>query len=133
MGGDIIFDPKESVNILGNSGPYLQYAHARARSILAKQATPTVLDEVVFVGDERALVLKLSRYVDVLDAAAANLSPHLLCSYLYELTQTFNRFYEANRVIGDPRETTRLYLVNQYADKLKEGLQLLGIEAPERV
>ncbi len=133
MGGDIIFDPKESVNILGNSGPYLQYAHARACSILSKKAAPDKLSEVVFDAGERPLILKLSRYADILDQAAASLSPHLLCGYLYELTQTFNRFYEVNRVIGDRREELRLYLVKQYASRLKEGLGLLGIDAPGRL
>jgi arginyl-tRNA synthetase len=59
--------------------------------------------------------------------------PHYIAGYLYELAQTFNRFYENNRVIGDPREPQRLALVKSYADTLKNGLGLLGIEAPERM
>ena len=59
--------------------------------------------------------------------------PHHLCTYLYELTQSFNRFYEANRVIGADREDTRLAIINVYADKLKSGLGLLGIAAPEQM
>jgi arginyl-tRNA synthetase len=59
--------------------------------------------------------------------------PHLICTYLYELSQEFNRFYENNRVIDDPREKQRLALVNQYADTLKSGLELLNIPTPEKM
>lgn len=134
LGGDIIFEPKESVSVLGNSGPYIQYAHARARSILAKADINAVSKDVANLnGDERSLLLKLSRFTAVLNQAVAELSPHLLCTYLYETTQAFNRFYESNRVIGDPRESIRLSLVLMYADRLREGLKLLGIEAPDHL
>ncbi|HVS58414.1 MAG TPA: arginine--tRNA ligase [Candidatus Saccharimonadales bacterium] len=131
LGGDIIYDPKESVSLEGNSGPYLQYAHARARSILRKadgQATGHVSD---LQAGERSLVRKLSEYGEAIDKATAELMPHHICTYLYELAQTFNRFYEHNRVIGDARQATRLALVAQYANTLKNGLQLLGIAAPD--
>ena len=59
--------------------------------------------------------------------------PHHVCTYLYELAQAFNRFYENNRVIGDPRQDTRLELVSKYAEVLKQGLGLLKIEAPEKM
>ena len=134
IGGDVIYEPEESVNILGNSGPYLQYACARASSVVAKAGQTKSSSE----GDklqpgERALAIKLSRFASTLDAATAELSPHLLCTYLYDLAQEFNRFYEANRVIGDEREAIRLYLTQVYAKRLKQGLGLLGIESPERL
>ena len=65
--------------------------------------------------------------------ATTELMPHHVCTYLYELAQEFNRFYENNRVIGDDRQQLRLGLVESYADTLKEGLALLGIHAPERM
>lgn len=132
IGGDIAYDPEESVSLDGNSGPYLQYAHARARSILAKSQAATVAATELEAG-ERSLVRKLSEYQDVIIRATTELMPHHVCTYLYELCQTFNRFYEQNRVIGDDREVTRRYLVLCYADTLKDGLTLLGIEAPERM
>lgn len=142
IGGDIIFDPKESVALEGNSGPYLQYAHARARSILAKSQAPSTSDQVnskfqipnsSLEPDERTLVRKLGEYAEVIEQATKELMPHHICTYLYELAQTFNRFYENNRVIGDDREQVRLGLVQAYADTLKNGLELLGIHAPERM
>jgi arginyl-tRNA synthetase len=156
IGGDIIFIPEESVALEGNSGPYLQYAHARARSILAKSSSSVILSESEESSDtqgdlstsplhsgsaqddklqpeERLLVRKLTEYPEVVARATTELMPHHVCTYLYELAQEFNRFYENNRVIGDDRQQLRLGLVESYADTLKEGLALLGIHAPERM
>ena len=132
MGGDIIYDPEESVSLQGNSGPYLQYAHARACSVLSKSANEAgALSDAALNTGERTLVRKLSEYPEVTAAAVAEMMPHYICTYLYELAQTFNRFYENNRVIGDERETDRITLVTAYAGILKDGLELLGIDAPE--
>ncbi len=131
-GGDIIYDPKESVSLEGNSGPYLQYAHARAHSILEKLSLKsskiTTLDE-----QERLLAAKLTEFTEIVSKAVNDLSPHIVCTYLYELCQAFNRFYENNRVIGDKRERERAELVRMYADVLKTGLSLLGIQAPKKM
>lgn len=127
-----MYDPKESIALEGNSGPYLQYAHARARSILGKSdVTPQLSGELT--DDERSLVRKIGSYSETVALATAELLPHHICTYLYELAQTFNRFYEHNRVIGDEREAVRLQLVTYYADTLKAGLELLGIEAIDRM
>ncbi len=144
LGGDIIYDPDESVSIQGNSGPYLQYAHARARSILAKTsravipaaaqvAFDSVREDISFEVGERSLVRKMSEYPEVVNKATTELMPHHICTYLYELAQSFNRFYENHRVIGDTRETFRLKLVDAYATTLKNGLRLLNIDAPDKM
>lgn len=132
LGGDIAFSVSESVSLQGNSGPYLQYAHARARSILAKAKTASgQVDSLE--ASERSLVRKLGHYAGVVEQATAELMPHLICTYLYELSQEFNRFYENNRVIDDPRQAQRLMLVSRYADTLKHGLGLLNIPTPEKM
>lgn len=132
IGSDITYDPKESVSLEGNSGPYLQYAHARARSILRKaEGQGSIEDELQ--PDERSLVRKISEYTEVVDKAVNELMPHHIATYLYELAQTFNRFYEHNRVIGDERQQLRLGLVSRYAATLKSGLGLLGISAPDKM
>jgi len=134
IGPDIIFSPDESVSLEGNSGPYLQYAHARARSILRKAGeTEANLETGELETDERTLLRKIGEYQEVIDKALADFMPHHICTYLYELAQTFNRFYENNLVVGDPRQVVRLGLVNAYADTLKNGLELLGIVAPEQM
>lgn len=154
IGPDIIYNPAESVAIDGNSGPYLQYAHARARSILSKVSSAhhprengdpvhkeslfagwvpgqTGNDGQLFDNQERPLSRKIGEYPEVLEKAARDMLPHHICTYLYELAQVFNRFYENAKVAGDPREATRLVLVRLYADTLKDGLGILGIAAPD--
>jgi arginyl-tRNA synthetase len=133
IGPDIIFEPQESISLEGNSGPYLQYAHARARSILRKAAEQPngTIDHLEPA--ERALVRKIGEYPETMAKSLQELTPHHVCTYLYELAQSFNSFYEHNRVIDDPREATRLRLVAQYAEVLHAGLTVLGIAAPEQM
>lgn len=133
IGGDIAYDPRESIALEGNSGPYLQYAHARARSILRKAGDTPVMSPTDLTADERSLTRKLTAYAEAVDTAVAELLPHHICTYLYDLAQAFNRFYEHNRVIGDERQAERLWLVTQYANTLQAGLELLGIVAPEKM
>lgn len=131
-GGDIAFDIDETVSLAGNSGPYIQYAHARVCSIIAKaSATPEYSDE--YDANERSLLVKLTGYNEVVEKAAAEYMPHGICTYLYELAQEFNRFYESSHIVGHEREAIRLGLVTLYRDTLAKGLGILGIEAPERM
>ncbi|MBW3568793.1 arginine--tRNA ligase [Candidatus Parcubacteria bacterium] len=137
VGGDIIYDPKESVAQEGNSGPYLQYALVRAKSILHKlKATNSksqIPDSKSLDKFERSLARQLSLYPEAFDAALKDYSPHHICSYLYELAQIFNRFYENSRVAGDPRESLRTNLVQSYERVLSRGLDLLGMPTPEKM
>ncbi|MEK7561669.1 MAG: arginine--tRNA ligase, partial [Patescibacteria group bacterium] len=134
IGADIIFDPAESVSLQGNSGPYLQYALVRAKSILKKSKVKSQKSKVEeFEPDERSLARKISEYPEIVENAVNELMPHHICTYIYELAQNFNRFYETNRVIGDPREALRLQLVGSYANVLKNGLELLNIPVPEKM
>lgn len=130
LGGDINFDLDETVSLQGNSGPYLQYAHARARSILAKSEAGFAIPRELY-DEDRLLVRKLGEYHDVIDVAIRELAPHHICNYLFELAQEFNRYYEKNRVVGDEKEAHRIALVALYADILKAGLAILGIDAPD--
>jgi arginyl-tRNA synthetase len=126
LGGDIIYNPAESVSLEGNSGPYLQYAYVRASSLLSKTISDNSPNDQLQV-DERRLLLKISEFQEVLAAAISEYLPHHICTYLYELAQTFNHFYESNRVIGNEREAIRVQLVRCYAQTLQTGLELLGI------
>lgn len=133
LGGDIAFDIDETVSLAGNSGTYIQYAHARSCSILAKSTLTPQFEGIEYSDGERALLRKLGEYSEVIERAANELMTHHICTYLYELAQEFNRFYEKNRVIGDKREAVRLGLVEQYKQTLARGLAVLGIAAPERL
>jgi arginyl-tRNA synthetase len=132
IGGDIVFNVEESVALEGNSGPYVQYAHARARSILRKVGNIGELPSDL-QADERSLARKLTEFNEVLQRASVDCMPHHICTYLYELAHAFNRFYEKNRVIDDPRQAERAALVKTYAEVLKSGLDVLGIAAPEQL
>lgn len=132
LGGDIAFDIDETVSLQGNSGPYLQYAHARARRILEKTAEAPVLPTAVR-DEDRMLVRKLGEYREVIEQSIKSLEPHHICNYLFELAQEFNRYYEKNQVVGSEHEQHRAGLVAQYADTLRAGLMILGIAAPDKM
>jgi len=134
IGSDVVFDINEAVSLHGNSGSYLQYAHARAKSILEKAAAdPAELATAELDPAERSLVRKLTEYCEVVQVARRDLLPHGICTYLYELCQEFNRFYEKSRVIGSDQEAKRVALVAQYAETLQHGLAVLGIHAPDKM
>lgn len=157
MGGNIIFDPKESVKMTGNSGPYLLYSAVRAKKILSKvnkEARDEVLsrpfatdeeqrsevspvttgrDERVAKESSRELAKKLLEYKDVLGEAVSEMAPHKLANYLYELAQDFSRFYENCPVAGSEQESERIKLVKVYLSVMTHGLNILGIEIPEEM
>ncbi len=133
VGGDIVFDIAESISLEGNSGPYIQYAHARGQSILNKITDYKPVELTNLNEDEHKLAMKLLQYPMATTKAIAELAPHLVCTYLYELTQQFNRFYEHNRIVGDDRQNERATLVAAYAQVLKNGLELLNIPAPDKL
>ncbi len=135
---DYVFDAERMTQTSGDTGPYLQYAHARATRILAKAeaegitwSTITVLDDP----HEHALALLLSRFGEVVADVAAGLQPHKLCTYLFELATAMSSFYEFCPVLtseGDVR-TSRLALCAAVRKVLARGLDLLGIEAPDQM
>lgn len=131
IGSDVVFDVNEAVSLTGNTGSYLQYAHARACSILAKANSHEPLSEIK--DEDRALIRKLTEYADVIERASHDIEPHVICTYLFELAQEFNRYYEANKIIGSGDEAHRVALTRVYTDCLKAGLTILGIHAPEKM
>ncbi len=134
MGGNIIFDPKESVKMTGNSGPYLLYSAVRAKKILAKaSSTQQPLADYIYNIYERNLAKKLLEYKNVLSEATNEIAPHKLANFLYELAQEFSRFYENCQVTGSSEEAERLKLVQAYLNVMTHGLRLLGIEVPEEM
>ena len=135
---DYVFDWDRMLAFEGDTGPYLQYAHARIRSILRRAAvSPPAPGSVPLLGEapERALALELLRFASAVEATAETYSPSKLCGYLFELATTFTGFYEACRVLTDDEElrTSRLGLCDLTARVLELGLSLLGMEAPEQM
>lgn len=130
VGGDIIFDPAESVAISGNSGIYIIYSLIRAQKILAKvQQEVNIAQLTNLQGEnERRLAKKLMQYEEVLGSAILEKAPYKICNFLFEVAQEFSRFYEREKVAGDPREAERAVLVQGFVQIVKHGLELLGIE-----
>lgn len=135
MGPDVIFDPENSVSLTGDSGPYLQYAGARAKSIIRKTDSSDNISLKKWELDkyERDLTVKLYRFTEVIEQAIQELAPHQICNYLYELAGVFNRFYENSKVVDDPREELRISLVKLYVKTLDKGLDILEIPKKEKM
>jgi arginyl-tRNA synthetase len=134
-----VFSWDRMLSFDGNTAPYLQYAHARIRSIFRRAGTgaPAPPGGAVAVAEsaERALALKLLGFAAVLDEVGQTLEFHRLCGYLYELSTAFTGFYENCPVLrseGAVRES-RLVLCDLTARTLSTGLGLLGIDAPDRM
>jgi arginyl-tRNA synthetase len=136
-GKDYVFDLDRMVSLRGDTGVYLQYAHARLRSLLAQAGdAPVAVDLTVPpLPAERALALALDGYGDALTATAATLEPHRLCGYLYALARTLSVFYEVCPVLAapQPERDNRLALCRLAAYTLRQGLDLLGLAAPDRL
>lgn len=141
VGGDIIFDVKESVSMTGNSGPYLQYSAVRAQKVLGKilesqvEKTNKKVEQKgwTLVVVEKNLIKKIMQYKNVLGEVVGELSPSKLCTYLYEIAQDFSRFYENVQVVGSEYEVERGAIVLAYLKVLTHGLSILGIEIPEKM
>jgi arginyl-tRNA synthetase len=129
------FDLDRMVSLTGNTGPYLQYAAARIRSILRTAGDDQAGTVVVGAASEHDLALALLGFGDVVAQVGDTLEPHRLCSYLFELAQTFSVFYENCPVLkaDDTTRASRLTLCRVTLDVLVTGLDLLGIASPERM
>jgi arginyl-tRNA synthetase len=133
-----VFDWDRMLAFEGDTGPYLQYAHARIRSIFRRAGVaPPPPGAVPLLGEppERALALHLLGFAAAVEATAETCSPSKLCTYLFELATSFTTFYEACRVLVDDEAVrdSRLGLCDLTARALELGLSLLGIEAPEQM
>ena len=133
MGGNIIFDPKESVKMTGNSGPYLLYSAVRAKKILLKNTNKDSVENYIYNIYEKNLIKKILEYKNTLTEAVSEMAPHKIANYLYELAQEFSRFYENCQVSGSKEEQERLKLVKVYLDTMTHGLNILGIKIPEEM
>lgn len=133
---DIIFDPEESLSLEGGSGPYLQYAHTRALSLVkaAEKAgiTPGLSDATEGQGSVSASALErtLIHFPEVAERAASTREPHYVTTYLTELASVFNSWYAQERIIGGTRPHYGLLLAQAFVDTMHKGLTLLSIPAP---
>ncbi len=132
---NMVFDLEESVSLDGDSGPYIQYTFARIQSVLKKAKTEGRIEfeEIKPDIEERLLLRSLMYFQEIVEQAALTLHPNVLASYLVDLSRLFNLFYQKSRIIGSEKEAFRLKLSEEVGKVLKKGLDLLGIEAPEKM
>lgn len=131
---DMIFNPKESIDFEGDTGPYILYSYARASSILKKLKKPKKPFPLEEIEDkEIALVKKLSEFKEILEKSLNELNPSLMANYTYHLSQIFNEFYHECPVIGSEKESFRINLVTSFRQIIKTSLYLLGIEPLEKM
>uniref|UniRef100_A0AB33JK28 Arginine--tRNA ligase n=3 Tax=unclassified Prevotella TaxID=2638335 RepID=A0AB33JK28_9BACT len=139
---NMLFNPAESIDFNGNTGPFIQYTYARIRSILRKAAAegivlPTALaDNAPLNEKETELIQKLSDFSVAVAQAGTDYSPSGIANYCYELTKLFNQFYHDYSILNAEHEdekVTRLVLAANVAKVIKNGMALLGIEVPERM
>lgn len=131
-GSNIIFDPEKSLSLEGDSGPYLQYALVRAKSVLAA-AEKTDATVASVPGPLYPIERLMLHYPEVAARAARELSPNLLVTYLTELAGKWNSFYAQERIIGGDHEAHKLMLARAFVHTMTNGLTLLGIPVPERM
>ena len=134
----MIFNPEESIDFNGNTGPFLQYTHARISSLINKKGSQVNYnwDQFELTKKERGLVILIAKFPQNIQAAATGLNPSIIAAYLYELAKGFNSFYQQHSVLN--AETAliaafRVDLCKEVANVLNSGLNILGINAPERM
>jgi len=132
IGRDITFNEKESLSFEGDTGPYLQYTYARARSVIRKSKEKKSTNSIP-VKEELDVLKLLYRFPEVVEKAAQNYSPHLVCSYLFDLAQSYNTFYGSERIVGSDKEKFRVDLTRATAQVIHNGLRTLGIETIEKM
>ena len=139
---NMLFNPEESIDFNGNTGPFIQYTYARIRSILRKSEEIRVKSEAFATAipslseKEVELIQKMSEFGAAVEQAGKDYSPSGIANYCYELTKVFNQFYHDYSILNEPDEqkkAVRLMLAKNVAKIIKSGMGLLGIEVPERM
>ena len=135
----MLFNPKESIELTGNTGPFIQYTHARIRSIWRKSGLATI-PEFKMPGEihpkEKELIKLIAAYPAMIHEAAVGYSPAVIANYGYELAKTFNQFYDVCDVLKEEDadlKNFRIALCVTVARTIKSAMKLLGIEVPEKM
>ncbi len=133
---DVQFSWEQALSFEGNTGPYLQYSYARASSIIRKankqnfNKKPEIPE---LTKQETVLLMKISKFPQIIEDAGKHMNPALIANYAYELAKSFSEFYTQCKVIGDKNEAFRLHLINAFRTTLKNALHLLGIKVMEEM
>ena len=135
-----MFDPKESIDFQGNTGPFIQYTYARIQSILRKADLDLNIafneSEMLLHEKEKELLKQIEQFPQIIQEAADNHSPALIANYTYDLVKEFNSFYQNISILGADTETEknfRVQLSKTVGTVIKNAFSLLGIQVPERM
>lgn len=134
----MMFDPKESIDLNGHTGPFIQYGYARIQSLLNKRKplSDYVFEEVSFQNQELELIKSISLFPEIIQQAANELSPAVLANYLFSLVKAYNSFYQSCPIIKEENENTaefRLQISSLTSNVIQKGMSILGIKVPERM
>ena len=134
----MLFNPEESVDFAGNTGPFIQYTYARIQSILRKanfDFSKNIELKELHV-KEKELIKQILLYPDVIQSAANNYSPALLANYIYDLVKEYNSFYQSVSILGEEnfdKKSFRVQLSGKVSETINSGFKLLGIDVPDRM
>jgi arginyl-tRNA synthetase len=136
----MLFNPRESIDFNGNTGPFIQYTYARIRSVLRKAAEAGVVGKVAegmnLIPEEVELVKYLADFPQTVQQAAATYSPSVIGAYVYDLAKMYNGYYHDHSILREEREDVRAFRVllsATVAEIIGRGMALMGIEVPERM
>ena len=130
----ILFDPNESIDFNGNTGPFIQYTYARIKSLSRKNKNKINFTKVDLSDKEKDLIIQLNDLPNVILNAYKNLNPGLIANYCYELVKLYNSFYQSSTILGNEEiNSFRVMLSNKVGSSIKKSMSLLGIEVPERM
>jgi arginyl-tRNA synthetase len=134
----ILFNPEESVDFAGNTGPFIQYTYARIQSILRKANFDwsTTIYQLELHEKEKELIKQIELYPEVIQNASQHHSPALIANYTYDLVKEYNSFYQSVSILGEENTTKKIFRVQlskKVGDTIKSAFSLLGIEVPERM
>ena len=130
----ILFDPNESIDFNGNTGPFIQYTYARIKSLSRKNKNKMNFTKVNLSKKEKDLIIQLNDLPNVILNAYKNLNPGLIANYCYDLVKLYNSFYQSSTILGNEEiNSFRIMLSNKVGSSIKKSMSLLGIEVPERM
>ena len=132
----MMFDPAESIELNGNTGPFIQYAHARIKSLLARGGETKTLNAKELATAEKEVIKLLVEYPSIIQEAGRELSPAVICNYIFELVKLYNQFYQNIPILIEKNEelkNMRLVLSKNIAKVIVSSMCLLGVRVPERM
>lgn len=133
----LLFDPNESVDFQGHTGPFIQYTHARIKSVISRAGSGnTKIEPLTLASEERDLIVLISKFPEVITSAASTHNPGTIANYVYEVAKVYNKFYHEHSILQADDEVAkqfRLLLSGASAKVIERGMNMLGITVPERM